>query len=101
VSAPFRADAFAFNRRDVVAVLAVTLRPLQAGEWVLIGNHPVVNADLNRVLDGLRESGYVGLSSPNTNTVEALMNAYHGLTPWEIGSHTDFLRRLTYRRSEE
>jgi hypothetical protein len=91
--------SFPFSRTDVVAVQTVSTRPMLKGEWDALGNAPVANADLRRVLNGLRESGYVGLDVPNSNTIEALMNAHHELGPWEIGSDTDFLRRLVYRQS--
>jgi len=94
-----RDASFSFDRKDVVAVLPVTTRPILKREWETLGNASVANADLCRVLDGMRETRFVGLIFPNTNTVEALMNACHGLEPWEIGADTEYLRRLLYRQS--
>lgn len=92
-------QSLSFEHDDVVAVQPVSIRPLQKGEWEIMGDYPVANADLTRVLNGLREARFVGLSVPNSNTVEALMNAHHGQAAWEIGSDTDFLRRLLYRQT--
>lgn len=91
-----QATALPFHREDVVAVQVVSTRPVVNGEWESLGTFPISNSDLAHVLNGLREVRFVGLTVPNSNTVEALMNAYHELAPWEIGSDTDFLRRLMY-----
>jgi hypothetical protein len=91
-----QAAEYPFHRDDVVAVQAVSTRPVLNGEWEILGTYPISNSNLVHVLNGIREAKFVGLTVPNSNTVEALMNAYHELAPWEIGSDTDFLRRLMY-----
>lgn len=91
------AATFDFARADIVTVTPMSLLALVSGEWPILHNAPVAHADLSRKLDPLRASGYVGLVMANAKAMASLMNAHHGLGPWEIGTDRDFLRRLVSR----
>lgn len=88
---------FDFARSDIVTVTPMSLLALLNGDWPILHNAPVAHADLSCKLDPLRASRFVGLSIANAQTMAALMNAHHGLGPWEIGTDLDFLRRLVSR----
>jgi hypothetical protein len=97
---PGQADApWPLAKSDVIAIQFVPHIVMRTKEWPIVGNLTHANCDLVTVdLEVLRRSGYVGLKFINPNAAEALLNAYHGLGPWESGTDGDFLRRMLLKR---
>jgi hypothetical protein len=82
---------------EVISIQFVPIRPIEKCEWEVIGQLQPTNGHLRPDRDALRLANYVGMTVPNTNMMEAFLNAFHGLSPWEIGSDKDFLRCLSIK----
>ena len=85
------------NSSDLVAVQIVPVFPMRRGYWPLLGNVPPKVHDGSPDLAALESVGYVGMRIPDANTMQAVMNAYHGMAPWVIGTDKSYLTSLTVR----
>jgi hypothetical protein len=99
-NAPGSVDAsWLLEKSEVIAIQFVPHVVIRIREWPIVGNRVPANLDLVTVdVEALRRAGYVGLKFINPNAAEALLNAYHGLEPWEIGTDVDFLRRMLLKK---
>ena len=93
-------EVFPLTVEDIIAVEFLNKYILSKGQWPTIGRLPAANTQLRSMIDAVRRADFVGLSWPNGPTVEAFLNAYHGLAPWIIGTDEGFLTRMRFSSDE-
>lgn len=77
-------------RQDLVALLAVKRHGLTSGRWPVLGSGALFEkADFPN--ERLKEAGYVGAKVYDCGLAEALLSAFHGLTPWNDWKEENYL----------
>jgi hypothetical protein len=82
---------------SVIASLFTTYDLLTNGRWEILGNAaiPITQADLP--YERLRSAGWVGAKMTGSRNVEAFVNAWFGLAPWDDWADPNYLDRLLFR----
>ena len=79
------------NKKDLVALLAVARRGLASGYWPVIATAPPLFAKAEFPNERLAASGYIGAKMYDYGLGEALLSAFHGLTPWNTYKEENYL----------
>jgi hypothetical protein len=82
---------------SVIASLFTTYDLLTKGRWEILGTAaiPITQADFP--YEGLRTANWVGAKMIGSRNVEAFLNAWFGLVPWDDWADPNYLDRLLFR----
>lgn len=84
----------ALQEESCIALLTVFGRSLDRGIWRTLGQREVAMLSSRGVNWETRGSQWVGAEVFTSNIVEALLNAYHALEPWDDFADPEFLDKL-------
>ncbi|MCG8487367.1 MAG: Imm26 family immunity protein [Candidatus Thiodiazotropha sp.] len=79
---------------NIISVQFTTPDLLKSGDWPIVGNEMPVSVNNYINLDGLRMSGFIGVTVTGSGNIIELMNAYYGLSPWNDFHDPNYLDSL-------
>jgi hypothetical protein len=87
-------DLRVISRDQVMAALATWRDPLDTGRWPIVGHERLIVARREWPNEEFRDNNWVGAKHQNTALVEAFLNAYHGMGPWDAWYDPLFFDKL-------
>ena len=76
---------------NLISLVASSREQLDYGVWKVIGNKPVSVPVARHPNEQFRHNGWVGATHYGAGLVEAFLDAYHALRPWDNWFNPDFL----------
>lgn len=89
-------DTSSFSRGRVIAALSTWRDPLDSGHWPIVGRRGLVLQRREWPNEQYRSSNWIGAKHYNTALVEALLNAYYALAPWDTWYDPLFFDKLLF-----
>lgn len=89
-------DPSSFSRERAFATLSTWRDPLDSGHWPIVGHKPFVLQRREWPNEQYRSNDWIGAKHYNTALVEAFLNAYYGLAPWDTWYDPLFFDRLLF-----
>lgn len=90
----YLSEVLPLQESDCIALLTVFGRPLDRGLWRSLGQRDVILLSSRDENWKTRGDQWVGATVFTSNMVEAFLNAYHGLEPWDDFADPEFLDKL-------
>jgi len=89
-------DANSIGRDRIMAALSATRHPLDSGHWPIVGHRALLLQRREWPNEQYRSKNWVGAKMENGASVEAFLNAYHGLAPWDLWVDPLFFDKLLF-----
>jgi hypothetical protein len=82
------------NIRDSISIQLTTRESLDDGSWKVIGNARPLDTFDEFPLERLRLDGFIGAKVRGSGIMDALVSAFHGLSPWDEYADPEYFTKL-------
>ncbi len=89
----------ALPQDKLIAILLTTPDLLKRGYWPIVGQLPITTPVAVRPYEKYREKRWVGAKIIGSANVEALLNGFYGLAPWDDYADPEYLDGLLLDRA--